>query len=144
MDLENKFVVAKGGGVGWMGSLGLIDADYCLWNGLAVRSCCVALRTMSSHFWWSLIMGETRMYTCMCNWVPLLYSRKKKCIGEITITKLKNKNKRERLSGWAQCNNEGPEKWQKETREREREPQKPGQHHLKQTLCHKDMPQELE
>ena len=38
-----------GEGVGWTGSLGLIDADYCLWNGLAMGSCCVALGTMSSH-----------------------------------------------------------------------------------------------
>ena len=49
MDLENRLVVAKGEGVGWTGSLGLIDADYCLWNGLAMRSCCVALGTISSH-----------------------------------------------------------------------------------------------
>ena len=51
MDLENSLVVAKGEGerVGWIGSLGLIDANYCFWNGLAMRSCCVALRTMSSH-----------------------------------------------------------------------------------------------
>ena len=51
MDLENKLVVAKweGEGVGWLGSLGLIDADYCLWNGLAMSSYCVALETMSSH-----------------------------------------------------------------------------------------------
>ena len=35
MDLENRLVVAKGEeeGVEWIGSLGLIDADYCLWNG---------------------------------------------------------------------------------------------------------------
>ena len=40
MDLENRLVVAKGEeeGVEWIGSLGLIDADYCLWNGLAMRS----------------------------------------------------------------------------------------------------------
>ena len=25
------------------------------------------------------------MHPCMCNWVTTLYSRKKKCIGEITI-----------------------------------------------------------
>ena len=37
------------GGVEWMGSLGLIDADSCLWNGLAMRSSCVALGTMSGH-----------------------------------------------------------------------------------------------
>ena len=49
MDLENKLVAAKGEGegVGW--SLGLIDADYCLMNELAMRSCYVALETMSSH-----------------------------------------------------------------------------------------------
>ena len=51
MDLENRLVVAKeeGKGMRWSGSLGLIDANYCLWNGLAMRSCCVALGTMSSH-----------------------------------------------------------------------------------------------
>ena len=51
MDLENRLVVAKGEGegMGWIGSLGLIDTDYCLGNGLEMRSCCVALRTMSSH-----------------------------------------------------------------------------------------------
>ena len=51
MDLENRPVVAQGEGevVGWIGSLRLIDADYCLWNALAVRSCCAALGTMSGH-----------------------------------------------------------------------------------------------
>ena len=51
MDMENRLVVDKGEGegVGWMGCLGLIDADSNLWNGLAMRSCCVALGTMSSH-----------------------------------------------------------------------------------------------
>ena len=51
MDLENRLVVSKGEGegVGWIGSLGLIDADYCYCNGSAMRSCCVALGTMSSH-----------------------------------------------------------------------------------------------
>ena len=35
MDLEDRVVVAKGERerVGWIGNLGLIDADYCLWNG---------------------------------------------------------------------------------------------------------------
>ena len=51
MDLENTLVVAKGEGegAGRTGNLGLIDADYCLWNGLTIRSCCVELGTMSSH-----------------------------------------------------------------------------------------------
>jgi len=32
MDLENRLVVAKGvgEGVGWPGSLGLLDANYCI------------------------------------------------------------------------------------------------------------------
>ena len=32
MDMENRVVVAEGEGVEWIGNLGLIDADYCLWN----------------------------------------------------------------------------------------------------------------
>ena len=49
--LSLSVVVAKGEGkgVGWIGNLGLIDANNCLWNGYAMRSCCVALGTMSSH-----------------------------------------------------------------------------------------------
>ena len=51
MDMENRLVVAKGEveGEGWTWNLGLIDANYCLWNGLAMRSSCVALGTLSSH-----------------------------------------------------------------------------------------------
>ena len=51
MDLQNRLVVAKGEvvGVGWLGSLGLKDADYWLRNGLAMRIISVALGTMSSH-----------------------------------------------------------------------------------------------
>ena len=34
MDLEKRVVVAKAWWVvGWTGDLGLIDANYCLWNG---------------------------------------------------------------------------------------------------------------
>ena len=51
MDSENRLVVTKGEdeGVGWFGSLGLIDANYCLWNGLAVRPCCVLEYTLSRN-----------------------------------------------------------------------------------------------
>ena len=77
-DMENRLVVAKGEGVGWIGNFGLIDANYCLWNGLAMRSCCAALGTMFRHLRWSLIMWVKRMYTCMSSWVTMLYSRKKK------------------------------------------------------------------
>ena len=40
MYLEDRLVVAEEEekGVGWTGSLGLIDADYCLQNGWAMRS----------------------------------------------------------------------------------------------------------
>jgi len=35
MDLDNRLMVAKGEGerVGWTGNLGLIDANYSMWNG---------------------------------------------------------------------------------------------------------------
>ena len=87
MDLENRLVVAQGEGegVGGIGSLGLMDANYCFWNVLTMISCCVALRTKSRYLQCSMTMEEKIMYTCMCNWVPRLYSEKKKCVGEITI-----------------------------------------------------------
>ena len=88
MDLENRLVAAWGEreGVGGIGSLGLMDANYCSWNGFTMRSCCVALRTMSRYLQQSTTMGEKIMYTCMCKWVPMLYSEKKKVVlGEITI-----------------------------------------------------------
>ena len=54
MDLENRLVVAReeGEGVGGFGSLKLMNASYCSWNGLTMRSCCVALRTMSRYLQW--------------------------------------------------------------------------------------------
>ena len=36
---------------------------------------------------------ESKKYTCMCNWVTMLYNRKKNCIGEVTIKKDTEKNK---------------------------------------------------
>ena len=33
VDIEKRLVVAKGEEEGWIGNLGLIDANYCLWNG---------------------------------------------------------------------------------------------------------------
>ena len=67
----------RGEEVGGIGSLGLTDANYCTWNGLTMRSCYVALRTMSRYLLCSTTMGEKIMYTCMYNWVPMLYSGKK-------------------------------------------------------------------
>ena len=80
MDLENRLVVAwgEGEGVGRMGSLGLMDANYCSWNGFTVSSCCVALRTMSKYLHHNTTMGGKSMYTCMCSLVPMLCSGKNK------------------------------------------------------------------
>ena len=51
IDMENRLVVAKRAQerVGRSGNSELIDANDCLWNGLAMRSCCVALGTLSGH-----------------------------------------------------------------------------------------------
>ena len=40
MDFENRLMVAKGEGEGvrWTESLGLTDANYCIWSGKAMRS----------------------------------------------------------------------------------------------------------
>ena len=67
------------GGGGGSGMDWVLGVNYCFWNGLAMRSCCIALKTMSSH----LLMGEKRMYTCMCNWVTKLYSREKNVLGKL-------------------------------------------------------------
>ena len=51
-------------------------------GGLAMRSCFVALRTMSRFLNRSKTVGEKIMYSRMCNWISMLYSReKKKCVG---------------------------------------------------------------
>ena len=62
----------EGEGGGGIGSLGLKDLNYCFWNGLTMRSYCVALRTMSRYSQRSMAMGEKVMCRCMCNWVPML------------------------------------------------------------------------
>ena len=40
-------MVAMGEGVGWMGCLGFVDANYDTENGEAMRSCCTAQGTLS-------------------------------------------------------------------------------------------------
>jgi len=74
MDLQNRLVAAWGEreGVGGIRSLGLMDANYLSWNGLAMRSCCVSLRTMSRYLHCNTTMGGKSMYTCMCNLVHML------------------------------------------------------------------------
>ena len=79
MHLENRLVVAWGEreGVGWIGSLGLTDRCKLLlleWISNEILPC------STENYVWSLMMehdnGEKRIYTCMCNWVTMLYSRK--------------------------------------------------------------------
>ena len=51
MHIENRSVVARQREeVGWTGSLGLVNANYCIWNGQAMRSCCIAQGTVSNYF----------------------------------------------------------------------------------------------
>ena len=57
-----------------------MDANYCFWNGLTMRSCCVALRTMSRYLQWSMTMG------CVTG-SPCWTAEKKIVLGEITTTK---------------------------------------------------------
>ena len=94
-------MVAKGEGEGWTGDPGLIDANYCLWNGQATRSCCIALGTITCCFWWSMMKANMRkrMCICICNWVTLLYSRKmtdhcKPSMIEKNENHLKKRNKK--------------------------------------------------
>ena len=106
MDLENRlWLPVEGGGLRCIGSVGLMDANYCFWNGLAMRSCYAALRTMSNHLWQSMIMGEKRIP--FFHWIvdflaiklysmgSLCYTVEKKLYWEITI---KNKIKIKRIS----------------------------------------------
>ena len=48
LDLKNRLVVAGGRGE-WTGNLGLTDVNYCILNGYAMRSSCMALGIISSH-----------------------------------------------------------------------------------------------
>ena len=45
---------------------------------ITMRSCCVAVRTMSRYLHHNTTTGGNSIYTCMCNLVPMLYNGKKK------------------------------------------------------------------
>ena len=38
----------RGGGRGWTGSLGLVDANNHIWSGYTMRSCCIVQGTISN------------------------------------------------------------------------------------------------
>ena len=72
IDLENRLVAAPGKreGVGGIGSLGLRDAILCSWNGFTMRSCCVALRTISRYLHRNTTMGgKVCIHVCL-TWSP--------------------------------------------------------------------------
>ena len=60
MDMKNRLVVAEGEGVGWTRSLELVDANYCIWTGKAMRFCCIAQGTLSRHLRWNMMEGNVR------------------------------------------------------------------------------------
>ena len=70
MDLESRLAVVEGEeeGVGWNGRLGLIDVNYDIWNERAMRSCCTAQGTISSHLRWNVMEDNAgkRMYIYTC------------------------------------------------------------------------------
>ena len=39
----------EGEGVEWTGSLGLEDADYCIWSGWVMKTCSIAQRTVTNQ-----------------------------------------------------------------------------------------------
>jgi len=65
-----------GGGSGMDGVLGVCRCRLLPLEWISNKILLVALGTMSGHLWWSMIMCENRMCTCICNWVTMLYSRK--------------------------------------------------------------------
>ena len=51
MDMDSRLVVAKGEeeGVGWTRSLGLVDANYCIWSEINNGMLIIAQGTISNH-----------------------------------------------------------------------------------------------
>ena len=84
--------------VGWTGSLGLVDANYYVWNGQAMESYCIAQRTMSNLleqntmedgmrkriYIYIYVYIYTHIYGCMYYWVIMLYRRN----GHNTVNQL--------------------------------------------------------
>ena len=75
--------------------LGLTNANYCLWNGLAMRSCGVTLRTMSRHLRRSTTMGEKLwIHFCVTGSPCCTVEKKKKCVGGNNNKKYRKKKKK--------------------------------------------------
>ena len=87
IDMENRLVVAKGKGerVGWMGSLGLADANYYISNGWAIRSCSIAQGTISNHLWQNMIEYEKKN-VCIYIYIYICKTGSLCCTAEIVRT----------------------------------------------------------
>ena len=44
--VEETCICQGGRGMGWVGNLGLVDENACIWSGWAMRSCCIAQGTI--------------------------------------------------------------------------------------------------
>ena len=55
-------MVAKreGEGLEGTGSLGLVDANYCIWNGYVMRCWCIAQETVPDHLWWNMMEDNVK------------------------------------------------------------------------------------
>ena len=98
MDLENRLVVARGEGegVGWIGKLGLMDANYCSWNGFTMRSCCVALKTISRYLQRSMTPEKK-----LC--IHVYVTGSPRCtVGKKKYVEVKNNKKRKYYLYWKQ------------------------------------------
>ena len=50
--------------------VGVKDVNYCSWNGFTMRSCCVALRTMSGYLHLNTTMGGKICIHVCVTWSP--------------------------------------------------------------------------
>ena len=57
--------LGRGEGEGWTGSLGLVDANYYIWNGQTTRSYCTAQSTQYPVINHNGKEYKKRMYTCV-------------------------------------------------------------------------------
>ena len=66
---ESLVCQGKVEGVGWIGSMGLLDENSCIWSGRAMRSCCIAQGTINLITYdgtWQRIMWEKE---CIYIWL---------------------------------------------------------------------------
>jgi len=82
-------------GVGGIESLGLMDANYCSWKGFTMRSCDVALRTMSRYIatqQWEETLEKVCTHVCV-TWSPYCTAEKNKINKNFKLKKKKKERK---------------------------------------------------